>query len=122
VVRWPLSRTDGEARRHAAEADDGARQARQALTELLGGIELEVRRAWTDDQTARQKVDLAAARADAATEALRIKVLQYDRARATLLDVTQARLEMSRAALDKITARLAVHRAAVAAALATGRS
>lgn len=120
VLRIPLSTRDNANARAAAEAGAGAEQARAGLAELRSGIALEVRRAWSDDRTARRKLELATARAATAAEAHRIRVLQYERQRATINEVEQARLERSRAELDKVQADLAVRRAAAAWELALG--
>jgi len=121
VMRWPLSRADNEHARQRAAALAGAAQARLALDELRAGIAVEVRRAWHDDDAARRKLELATARVAAAAEAARVRALQYERQRATLLEVQQARLAQQRAELDQVTARVAVQRAAAALELAVGQ-
>lgn len=120
-VRWPLSRADDAAGRQAAEAENAATLADLAAEELRAGIALEVRRARRDWESARQRLELAEARTAANTEAHRIKVLQYERNRATLLEVSEALLERSRSELDRDRARYDIFRAAAAFELATAR-
>ena len=122
VARWPLSATDNAAARAAQEAKGGAQMAQVGLDELRSGVELEVRRAWLDDRAARARFSLAEERLAAAREAYRVKMLQYDRQRATLIDVQQALVEQRKAALDRVLALVATHRAAASFALATADS
>ncbi|MBI5834487.1 MAG: TolC family protein [Armatimonadetes bacterium] len=120
VARWPLSSTDNAAQRAEQEARGGALLAQVGLDELRAGIELEVRRAWLDDRAARARYALSTERLAAAQEAYRVKALQYDRQRATLIDVQQALVEQRKAALDRVLALVAAHRAVAAFRLATG--
>ncbi|MCC7493889.1 MAG: TolC family protein [Fimbriimonadaceae bacterium] len=117
---WPLSRTDQAAARQAGAVRDQADLAALALTELQDGLALEVLSAWRADQTARERLLLATARVAALTEAHRVKLLQYDRQRCTLLEVQQALLERTRAEQDRDRARYAVHQATAQAAAAVG--
>jgi outer membrane protein len=119
VLRWPLTRSDTSAALAGLEARGAARLADLSLAELRGGIALEVRKAWLDDQAARERLQLATARVAAAEEAHRVRVLQYERSRTTLLEVQAARLEVSRAKLEQANANLAVHRAVAAFELAS---
>ncbi|HAZ64346.1 MAG TPA: hypothetical protein DCZ72_12165, partial [Armatimonadetes bacterium] len=81
------------------------------LEQMRAGHELEVRAAWYGLADARARFALAEGRVAALAEAHRVKQLQYDRQRVTLLDVEQTRLELQRAALDRTRALLDAHRA-----------
>jgi len=120
-LNWPLTRSNDAMGRQAKEADAAAELATLALDELRSGIALEVRSAYRDDELARQRLALAHGRIAATTEAHRIKALQYERERATLLELNEALLERNRAELDAARAKADVFRAAARFEQAVGR-
>lgn len=111
VARWQPFSADLQARREVLEARAGERAAALGLEQMRAGHELEVRAAWYGLADARARFALAEGRVAALAEAHRVKQLQYDRQRVTLLDVEQTRLELQRAALDRTRALLDAHRA-----------
>lgn len=120
-LNWPLTRADDAMGRREQEAGAAAELAALALEELRSGIALQVRGAYRDEDLARQRLALAAGRIAATTEAHRIKALQYERERATLLELNEALLERTRAELDAARARADLHRAAARFEQAVGR-
>jgi len=120
-LSWPLTRSDDAMGRRGAEARAATELAALGLEELRSGIALEIRSAYRDDELARQRLALAQARIAATTEAHRIKALQYERERATLLELNEALLERTRAELDAALAKADVFRAAARFEQAVGR-
>ena len=121
-MNWPITRTNDTPGRQAARAEQAAKLAELSLAELRSGIALEVRSAYRDDDLARQRLSLAQARIAATTEAHRIKALQYERERATLLELNEALLERTRAELDAARAKADVFRAAARFEQAVGQT
>ncbi len=117
-INLPLSRADNRAQRDAAQADAGAAEAELQVEELRRGIELELRTARGDHDTAVQRAALSEARVAAAAEAHRVALLQYELQRVTFSEVQAALLDRRRAELDWAAARFDRIRAAHAYARA----
>lgn len=120
-LRVPLSRVDDQAGRQARQAAQGAAQLELAMEELQTGVALQVRQALRQFETAWQQHQLALARVESATAVRRVKQLQYERQRCTLLEVQDAALALSRARLAERGAWYDIHGATADFVLATHR-
>jgi len=95
----------GSASRATEQAELAEQNARLALDDLRQAVALEVRRAVLDYNAAGERLAAAQARVVAAQRALSATEQRYDAGVATLLEVTQARAEMTAATSALVNAR-----------------
>lgn len=94
------ARTRGQ----VAQARARLNQARLALSEQTLSIEVEVRRALSALQEADELAEAAAKVVEQASEALRLADVRYKNGAATQLDVLQARVALTEASLNRLSA------------------
>lgn len=95
----------GSAGRQTEQARIQEENARLALDDLRHTVAIEVRRALLDRDAAIERLAAAEARVTAARRALTATGQRYDAGVATLLEVTQARADMTAAESDLVNAR-----------------
>jgi outer membrane protein len=95
----------GNAGRATEQAMLAEQNARLALDDLRQAVAIEVRRAVLDYNAAGERLAAAEARVVAANRALTATQQRYDAGVATLLEVTQARAEMTAATSALVNAR-----------------
>ena len=95
----------GVAGRETEQAELQEENARLALVDQRQTVALEVRRALLDRDAAVERLAAAQARVAAAQRALTATQQRYDAGVATLLEVTQARADMTAATSDLVNAR-----------------
>lgn len=95
----------GVAGRQTEQARIREENARLALDDLRQTVALEVRRALLDRDAAVERLAAAEARLTAARRALTATQQRYDAGVATLLEVTQARADLTAAESDLVNAR-----------------
>ena len=91
--------------RATEQAELAEQNARLALDDLRQAVAIEVRRAVLDYNAAGERLAAAQARVVAASRALTATQQRYDAGVATLLEVTQARAEMTAATSALVNAR-----------------
>ena len=102
TLKWNLF--DGNTNRaRIREASESLASARKQQEQLDRGIKLQVRKAWADYQSSRERVDVAAAAVSQAEESLRIIKDRYDNG----LTTTTVLLRSETALLEARTRRLA---------------
>lgn len=113
-AQWAIfdgARTRGQ----VAQARARLNRARLSLSEQSLAIEVEVRRSLSAWQEAEELAEAAAKVVEQATEALRLADVRYKNGAATQLDVLQARVALTEAQLNRLSAYYR-HTVAVAAA------
>jgi cobalt-zinc-cadmium efflux system outer membrane protein len=104
AVSWPL-RDGGKRHADAEEARVRLDQLRARLDEAEAGIRLETQSAIAGIEAARSRIALCERRLKAAHDALEITEIRYEQRAATILELSGARLAVSRAAAACCEAR-----------------
>lgn len=121
VIAWNLingGRTKAElkqAQQQLQQIDTSAQQEKLQVT-------LEVRQAWLNQQNAYQQLTAAEQQRAAAAEALRISQLRYENGEGIVLEVEQARLNLTQALTSLAQARFQALTAAAQLAFALGQT
>jgi outer membrane protein len=89
----------------AAEADFRAQASREALTELKNDVARDVRTAWLDAVAAYEKVGVAGQLLVQANRALDLARSRYDLGLSSIVELSQAQLQQTRAEIGDAQAR-----------------
>lgn len=120
TISFPLW-DSGITRSRVTSARAARDQAALRLDQTKQNVELEVRNAITQLETAREAYEVATSGKEVAAEAFRLAQLRYDEGAGILLDVTTAQTELTRAQSAVVTARYQVLSAIAALQRAVGR-
>lgn len=119
--RWPIL-DGGAARRDAREAGAQTKKLQALLEAAEQGIRLEVRKAYRDTESAVAREASASRQIESAEAALAISELRYEQRSALLLELSGARLGVSKAKFARLQARFDRLRALADLEFATGGS
>jgi len=103
-ISVPLFNGNLYSARHA-EAAFRAQAQDQAVHDLENRIARDVTVAWLDTRTAYQRLDLTNQLLDQASEALDLAESRYNLGLSSIVELTQAQLNRTRAAIEQVTAR-----------------
>ena len=103
-VNVPLTNGNLFAARRS-EADLKADAERQRLRDLENQVARDVRVAWLDARSARQRLDLTNQVLEQASQALDLAQARYDLGLSSIVELTQGQLAKTRAEIDQASAR-----------------
>lgn len=103
-LQWPLL-DGGKTALDTGEARARLEQLRALLQEAEAGVRLDVQSAWAAVRSAHARLDTVGQQVKAAEKALEISVLRYEQRSAPLLEVTAARLAVTRARAAAVKAK-----------------
>jgi outer membrane protein len=104
----------------AAEADFRAQASREALSELKNDVSRDVRTAWLDTVAAYEKVGVAGQLLAQANRALDLARSRYDLGLSSIVELSQAQLQQTRAEIGDAQARYGYRLAAARLQYETG--